>query len=79
MRCYDSRSFVSQGTCLNQQLPRPLRGVITAMVTPLDEQLGLDPVSYTHLDVYKRQSHRLAAHNVAQTFEHVELRIVLLS
>ena len=42
MRCYDSRSFVSQGTCLNQQLPRPLRGVITAMVTPLDEQLGLD-------------------------------------
>lgn len=27
---------------MNQKLPCPLRGVITAMVTPLDEQLGLD-------------------------------------
>jgi 4-hydroxy-tetrahydrodipicolinate synthase len=42
VKCYDARSFVSQGTRLNQKLPRPLRGVITAMVTPLNEQLGLD-------------------------------------
>ena len=27
---------------LNQKLPRPLRGVITAMVTPLDQDLNLD-------------------------------------
>jgi 4-hydroxy-tetrahydrodipicolinate synthase len=42
MKCYDSRSFVSQGTRLKQKLSRPLRGVITAMVTPLDEHLALD-------------------------------------
>src|SRR6201990_2556549 len=27
---------------LNHKLPRPLRGVITAMVTPLDQDLNLD-------------------------------------
>jgi 4-hydroxy-tetrahydrodipicolinate synthase len=28
---------------LDHKLPRPLRGVVTAMVTPLDEDLNLDP------------------------------------
>jgi 4-hydroxy-tetrahydrodipicolinate synthase len=32
----------SQEIVLNQKLPRPLRGVITAMVTPLHEDLTLD-------------------------------------
>ena len=27
---------------MNHKLPRPLRGVITAMVTPLDQDLNLD-------------------------------------
>ena len=28
---------------MDHKLPRPLRGVVTAMVTPLDEDLNLDP------------------------------------
>jgi 4-hydroxy-tetrahydrodipicolinate synthase len=35
-------SFSGQETPLDHKLPRPLRGVITAMVTPLDQDLNLD-------------------------------------
>ena len=48
-------SFFLQFTGCNQLAHGPLNGTVTERRAKLPDVLFIEPVSYTHLDVYKRQ------------------------
>ena len=43
---------------LDTLTPKQLEGIEQQITTSLAQKQGFIPVSYTHLDVYKRQAHR---------------------